>query len=212
MIKYFFNPPGFVKHLYDNYLWNSVTSNVLITFDDGPNPSTTEIILKILDDNKIVSLFFCVGNNIKQHGSLVSEIISANHSIGNHTFNHQIITQCDHTKGASEIKATNDLLFQKYNYTARYFRPPHGRFNKAMTEILAQNNLKNVMWSLLTYDYKSDVNIVKFALKNYLEKDSVIVFHDSNKSKKVIEYALNYTIEIIHKKNFSIGKVDQCLS
>ena len=67
------------------------------------------------------------------------------------------------------------------------------------------------MWSLFTFDYKSDLNVVKFVIKNYLEKDSIVVFHDNLKSREVIIQALDFLFEEACKKNFEIGMPAGCL-
>jgi len=64
---------------------------------------------------------------------------------------------------------------------------------------------------LLTYDYKNDINIVKFALRKYLKSNSIIVLHDSNKSKDIIKDSINIIIEETNKKNYKIGTPSECL-
>ena len=61
------------------------------------------------------------------------------------------------------------------------------------------------MWSLLTYDYKNDLNIVKFAVNNYLMHNSIIVLHDSNKSKSIITDSIKYIVEATLKFEYQIG-------
>lgn len=212
MIKYLFDPPNVIKKIFSVYYWNSYSDKILITFDDGPNPETTETILKILNNKNLQAIFFCVGSNANKYPNLIQEIIASGHVVGNHTYNHKIFTQNNLSLMRNEIESTNRLFLEKFNYTTMYFRPPHGRFNRNLQAILDDNKLKNVMWSLLTYDYKSDIKIVKFALKKYLRNNSIIVFHDSLKSKNIIEQSLNITIDIVESKNYKLGKVNECLS
>ena len=67
------------------------------------------------------------------------------------------------------------------------------------------------MWSLLTYDYKADLNLVKKSAQNYLESNSIVVLHDNLKSKDIIIDAINIIFEEAEKKNYSIGNPDECL-
>ena len=60
-MKYLYNPPILLKKVFNDFSWNTNNGKVLLTFDDGPNPGTTEIILKKLSEEKIKALFFCVG-------------------------------------------------------------------------------------------------------------------------------------------------------
>ncbi|GMU97133.1 hypothetical protein [Ignavibacterium album] len=98
-----------------------------------------------------------------------------------------------------------------FGYQVKYFRPPHGRFQLVTNRLLKKNNLKNVMWSLLTYDYKNNFELVKFAVTNFLKKDSIVVLHDSNKSKQIIKDAISVIIEEADKKNFTFGEPSECL-
>jgi peptidoglycan/xylan/chitin deacetylase (PgdA/CDA1 family) len=212
MIKYLFDPPGIIKSIYSDFIWDSKSPEILLTFDDGPTNYCTVAILKILSEYKIKSLFFCVGNNINNNPNLVSEILSAGHHIGNHTYNHRIITKVTSEIIHNEISQTNLLMKEKYNYEIKYFRPPHGRFNKAVRNMIEKENLKCVMWSLMSFDYKNDLNIVKFAMKKFLKRNSIIVFHDSIKSRSIIIDSLKYTINSVLEKGFQFGEVDKCLS
>ena len=68
------------------------------------------------------------------------------------------------------------------------------------------------MWSLLTFDYKNDLNIVKFALDHYLTENSIIVLHDSDKSKNVIENSIEIIAEKSAEKGFDLGAPSECLN
>ncbi len=109
------------------------------------------------------------------------------------------------------ILRMNAIAEEFLNLRLKYFRPPYGRFTFGLNKILDSVGMKNVMWSLLTYDYKNDINIVKFALDNYLKSNSIMVFHDSDKSKGIIVDSIRYAIENINRKGYSIGTPAECL-
>ncbi len=209
-MKSLYNPPRVIKNLFKSFRWES-RSKILLTFDDGPTTTATEKILTFLDQKKIKAIFFCVGNNIKKNQSLCNEIINAGHTVGNHTFNHQIITKINSSEAKEEISLFNTLLEEKHNYKVKYFRPPHGRFNFSTRKITDELNLQNIMWSLLTYDYKNDLNVVKFAVDNYLNKNSIVVMHDSIKSEKIIIDSIKYLLGKAEEKGFEIGEPQECL-
>ena len=76
---------------------------------------------------------------------------------------------------------------------------------------MKEMKLKNVMWSLLTYDFRNDLNVVKFAVNNYLEKNSIVVLHDSLKSKDIIAESIDYIVEESSRRGFQIGAPSECL-
>jgi len=209
--KYLYNPPKIVKKVFNNFHWDSINEEILITFDDGPNPNTTELILRELENQKINAVFFCVGENLEKYPSLAKEIISSGHLIGNHTHQHRKITTQSNPEIIESIVKVQKFADEYLNYKIQYFRPPHGRFNLGLNKLLAKEYLINVMWSLLTYDYKNDLNIVKFAVNNYLMHNSIIVLHDSNKSKSIITDSIKYIVEATLKCEYKIGKPSECL-
>jgi|GEM_PF-4193431 len=63
---------------------------LLLTIDDGPNPTITRPILDLLDQYGIKATFFIVGNRISSNESLIKEMLSRGHTIGNHTYSHDV--------------------------------------------------------------------------------------------------------------------------
>jgi peptidoglycan/xylan/chitin deacetylase (PgdA/CDA1 family) len=201
-----------LKKIFNDFNWNTINQNILLTFDDGPNPETTEVILKKLNDEKIKALFFCVGNNVQKYPELVNQIKAEGHSFGNHTFDHKILNQISIEEKVQQIFSVNNLFQDKFNITLKYFRPPHGKFQLSTDRLLKKFELKNVMWSLLTYDYKNDLSIVKFAVEKYLKQNSIIVLHDSNKSKEIISDSISFIADEVRKNNYQFGEANECLS
>ncbi|MDT3697202.1 MAG: polysaccharide deacetylase family protein [Ignavibacterium sp.] len=211
-MKYLYDPPGILKTIFRKYYWNTTNNKVLITFDDGPNPDTTEIILKRLDEENIKALFFCVGENVQKYHSLAKQILAEGHLIGNHTYNHKVLSKISADEKLFQIENTNRIAEKELGYKIKYFRPAHGRFQLSTASLLNEYNLKNVMWSLLTYDYKNDLEVVNFAVKKYLRNNSIIVLHDSIKTKRIIQDSISIVIDEVNNRNFQFGEADECLS
>ena len=211
MRKYLYDPPIILKKLFRNTSWNTTNNKILLSFDDGPIPQTTESILNLLKDYNIKAIFFCVGNNISKYPELAENILMNGHKIGNHTYNHQIPSKLSRQKLIEEISMFNCLLGDRYNYKVEYFRPPHGRFDLKTLTVLKEHNLKNVMWSLLTYDYKNDINIVKFAVNNFLTNNSIVVLHDSIKSSGIILDSIKMIVNEVYEKGYEFGAPEECL-
>ncbi len=211
-MKYLYDPPAILKNIFSSFIWNTACDKVLFTFDDGPNPITTEIILRELDRHKIKAAFFCVGINVKKNPTLIQMMNEQGHLIANHTFNHAILTHISDETAADEILNTNLIIENITGKRPDYFRPPHGRFKFNTGKMLKKYGLKNVMWSCLTFDYKNDINIVNFAIRKYLRHNSIVVLHDRIKNKEIITDSISFLVDEINRKGFEIGKPEECLN
>ena len=205
-----YDPPFILKQIFPDFLWESKIDKVLLTFDDGPVSGNTDIILRKLDELKIKAVFFCVGNNILKNFSLAGEILKEGHMIGNHTFNHSKLTLPGFDDYA-EIDRFNEIIKDKLGYEVKYFRPPHGRFNLSTGKLLKRKKLINVMWSLLTYDFKGNSSVVKYSIARYLKMNSIIVLHDSLKSRDIILDSISFIAAEASAKGFRFGEPAECL-
>jgi peptidoglycan-N-acetylglucosamine deacetylase len=210
-LRYKYHPPIIVQKLFSNFIWKTSNNKILLTFDDGPTEGTTLKILNILRTNNLKAVFFCVGNNIIKYPALMEKILADGHAVANHTVNHKLLTKMSREESIRELSALNDLMKEKFNYNVKYFRPPHGRFNMKTNGILNELNMKCVMWNLLSYDYENNIDKVKYAIDNYLNENSIIVFHDNKKCSEIYEEALNYTIEQADKRGLKFGESEVCL-
>ncbi len=210
-MKYSFNPPGIIKACFSKFYWHTTNGKVLLTFDDGPLEKNTQFILDELKKINAKALFFCVGENINKYPEVAKEIFNQGHTIGNHTYNHKRITKLGKSEITEQIDLVTEILKEKLDYNNLFFRPPYGRFNISLSGILQEKNLKNIMWSLLTYDYKNRLDIVKFGVRKYLRNDSIIVLHDSLKSKDIIIDSIRYITDEVLKKGFVFGEPEECL-
>jgi len=57
-------------------------SCVYLTFDDGPDPRSTEWLLDLLSKEKVPSTFFCLGSQIVRYPELYDDIIKKGHAVG----------------------------------------------------------------------------------------------------------------------------------
>ena len=211
MIKYKYNPPALIKKFFKEFYWQTTNNKILLTFDDGPNPGTTEKILEQLSSLNIKALHFCIGNNLKKYPALTNELISEGHIIGNHTLSHKFLTRITRDAAKDELEKVNSILADEFNYNVKHVRPPYGRFNLSVRKLLNKTNLKVVMWNLVTYDYKNDMKKVKFAVDNYLQNNSIIVLHDSDKSKDIIIDSIKYITDAAAVRGLKFGEPEECL-
>jgi peptidoglycan/xylan/chitin deacetylase (PgdA/CDA1 family) len=158
---------------------------VWLTFDDGPHPSQTDRILKILDNSKIKATFFVIGENAKNHKRLVKKAFDAGHRIGNHSYTHPHLSKLTEAQIRDEIKKTEDVIAD-YLGKAKIFRPPYGDHNAVVDRVVAALGYRLVTWSVDTLDwdkaYQPD-GWVQHGLDQIRKRDRCVVLnHDIHKT------------------------------
>ena len=193
--------PLVAKKMFPNFVWDMATDtkDLYLTFDDGPTPDITEWVLKILKEYNALATFFCIGKNIEEHPNIFKEIITAGHAIGNHTQNHLKGWKTDSDVYIENtIKAQSLInLHQTDVSNFKLFRPPYGKIKPTQSKGLLALNYKIIMWDVISFDWDKEVS-EETCLNNVISKatkGSIIVFHDSIKASKNMQYALPKVLE-----------------
>jgi len=182
------HPPKFIKRIFPSLIWRIETKKqeLFLTFDDGPTPGVTDVVLDKLKAANVNATFFCLGKNIIEHPTLFQRILDEGHSVGNHTFHHKNGWKSPTFDFLNDVKLFNNV------YQTNLFRPPYGRLKGAQIKAL-NSQYKIIMWSILSMDYDSMISkekCLELATKKW-KKGSIIVFHDSIKAEKNMLYALD---------------------
>jgi peptidoglycan-N-acetylglucosamine deacetylase len=129
---------------------------IALTFDDGPHPRWTPMLLERLARHNVRATFFILGKYASTQRALVCEMQEAGHLIGNHTWNHPYLarTSVQHTR--EELTRTNTELEQIIGAPIRFFRPPFGARRPATLRIARELGLIPVLWNAMTADWDAD--------------------------------------------------------
>lgn len=215
MSFYWIKTNWIIKKLFTSYVWDipNTKNKIYLTFDDGPIPEITEWVLEELKKNNAKATFFCIGDNIVKHPEIFKKVIGEGHTIGNHTFNHlngwktnteTYLENFERCQGTIEKSTINNL-------GSKIFRPPYGKIKKSQANAIRQLGYKIIMWDVLSADF--DQNLSKDdCLKNVLSNirsGSIIVFHDSIKAFRNLEYVLPKTLAYLKENNFVCEVIKQ---
>lgn len=149
-----------------------------LTFDDGPSPEATLKILDILDSHQSKGTFFVLGKNVLDYPEIVREMHRRGHEIALHGDQHLDLTRLSKEEIRREI--ANGLLALQHvlpeDTVIRWFRPPHGAYNRDVIEVTEELGLCLMRWSLFRTDATSKPEDIT---RDILEgKGHVVVFHD----------------------------------
>jgi peptidoglycan/xylan/chitin deacetylase (PgdA/CDA1 family) len=152
---------------------------VALTFDDGPWPTSTPILLDLLARHNLQATFFVVGRQAEKHPELIAAILAQSHTIGNHSLRHDSLLMLRRPKTLQEdIHATQEIL-KKSGVTPCVFRPPAGITNPRLRQVLAREKLLAVNYSCRAMD-GGNRNIDNLAGKILarLRPGDIIMLHD----------------------------------
>ncbi|MGB0424594.1 MAG: polysaccharide deacetylase family protein [Flavobacteriales bacterium] len=158
---------------------------VYLTFDDGPVPEVTPLVLDLLNDFNAKASFFCVGDNARMYPEILNRIVENGHCVGNHTQNHL------NGWGTSTFSYFRNYLDCSKWVDSRLFRPPYGRITKKQLSGIKVRS-KVIMWDVLSGDFDQKISVEK-CVENVLsnvQPGSIVVFHDSIKAKSNVLGAL----------------------
>src|SRR5436309_12154160 len=106
-----------------------------LTFDDGPNPGATELILETLAASDVPAAFFLVGEHVRRFPEVARRVAAAGHEVGNHTRRHQQL----HFRGprgiGEELELTHELIVDTPGLVPRSFLTPHGSSNPVVAVV-----------------------------------------------------------------------------
>jgi len=195
-----------IKTFFNNLVWVIPNSDkkIYLTFDDGPIPEVTEWVLDILKLEGIKATFFCIGDNIKKHPEVYKRILSEDHQIGNHTFNHLNGWKIKKDIYIENFKMCENEHSKIETQNSKLFRPPYGKILPRQANAIRNLGYKIIMWDVLSFDFNSSTTPEK-CLENVIsntEQGSIIVFHDSKKAEKNLKFALQKSIQILKNNGF----------
>ena len=205
------------KKLFPNCIWElpNRENKIYLTFDDGPTPDITEWTLNLLKEYNAKATFFCIGENIKKYPEIFQKILSENHAIGNHTFNHMNGWETlpnDYLENTKLCESTISK-FETQNpkpETFKLFRPPYGKLKSCQSKGLLKLGYKIIMWDVISYDF--DITLSKKKCLDNVIKNaklgSIIVFHDSVKAFPNLKYVLPKTLKLLSKKGFVFDSIE----
>ncbi|HTK95925.1 MAG TPA: polysaccharide deacetylase family protein, partial [Terriglobales bacterium] len=98
---------------------------IVISFDDGPDPQWTPKILDVLKREQAPALFFVIGDEGEENTRLLQRIYAEGHEIGNHTFTHPDISNISRRFMGIELNLTERLFAAKLGVKPLFFRPPY---------------------------------------------------------------------------------------
>lgn len=187
---------------------NCTRNCVAITYDDGPDPLTPNI-LDTLKKHGAHATFFTIGNKVSSHPEIVNRELAEGHEIGNHSWSHPKLSTLSGPQISSQLAQTNQALEKTTGTKPHLLRPPYGAMNSAVTAEAGKQGMAVTTWSLDTKDWLDrDSQTVCTRAVEGAKDGSIILMHDIHKTTAD---ATPCVVEGLQERGFTLVTVSELL-
>lgn len=184
-------------------------TGVYLTFDDGPDPSTTPRLLDQLDRLECKATFFINASNAENHQDIVRNAFDAGHTIASHGYGHRSLMFASKRKILNDLRRSDDVITEITGKHPRFFRPPYGRIGPALIRTARQLGLTIVLWSLDAKDYTpTNSEIITRRINGKAAGGDIILLHDKGNSAQVMIDAIPDIIRSLRDKGLNTEALD----
>jgi len=190
---------------------------VAITFDDGPSPDTTPLVLDRLDELGLTATFFCLGAEVHHHVELVRELVDRGHQVETHGHDH------DHHFARGPRWVARDLdrslaALASAGVSPRWFRPPYGQTTGGTLLAARRRHLAAVLWSSWGREWAApDAAAVAARVVGSLSPGAIVLLHDTDilnppgSTRRVVE-ALGPIAEALDARHLRAVRLDELVA
>ncbi len=177
---------------------------IALTFDDGPHPVYTKLLLDGLRKRGVKVTFFLIGQNLDGNEDLVRQMKEDGHLIGNHSQKHMQLTRESAQDACNQIQCTNEKLESITGEMPHYIRPPYGSWSE---ELECMVPMTVVLWDIDPLDWKvqNTSQIVSHVVKR-AQDGSIVLLHDSYETS--VEAALEI-IDTLSANGYNFVTADE---
>ncbi|MFF0374829.1 bifunctional polysaccharide deacetylase/glycosyltransferase family 2 protein [Actinoplanes missouriensis] len=189
---------------------------IVLTFDDGPDPEYTPEILDVLEKYDVPATFFMIGSEISKYPDLVRRVIAEGNEVGVHTFTHPEMSGKGEWRRTVEMQETQYALAGAAGVTSVIFRPPYSSTVAALDDtnwsVMAEmgaSGYLTVVNDLDSRDWESGVtnaDIVE-AVTPEDGEGAVLLFHDGGGDRSNTAEALATVIPELLEQGYTFTTI-----
>jgi cellulose synthase/poly-beta-1,6-N-acetylglucosamine synthase-like glycosyltransferase/peptidoglycan/xylan/chitin deacetylase (PgdA/CDA1 family)/spore germination protein YaaH len=192
--------------------------DLVLTFDDGPDPKWTPAILDALADLKVPAVFFVIGDQVMQYPDLVADADAAGHLVANHTFSHPHLDRLTPAETSFELNSTARLLEGLTGKRSPVFRAPYTAnvdpsrpedltpLRRALSNgyIFVGANIDPLDWA-----QPGSKEIVRRMIEQAEKGGRVILLHDGGGPREQTVEALRIVVPELQRRGYRFVSLDK---
>ena len=181
---------------------------VALTFDDGPNASSTPILLDGLKERKVRATFFLIGENVEkgENEKIVKRMYEDGHLIGNHTYTHCNLSKLETGEAKKELEQTDTVIEKITGKQPAFARAPYGELPVDSEQDLSR---MYIGWTVDPLDWMTeDAGAVVKTVVEEINPGDVILLHDCYPSS--VQAAIRI-VDLLQGKGYEFVTVDHLI-
>ncbi|MCP4638970.1 MAG: polysaccharide deacetylase family protein [bacterium] len=186
---------------------------VALTFDDGPDPESTPVVLDALKEQNARATFFCVGERVKANPELARRMVDEGHLIGNHSYRHAWWTNFMMGSGLRrEIEGARDAIEQAVGVRTRYYRSPMGLTNPHLAGALKASHHTHVAWDVRGLDRRPPTaHHVVTRVMDRVRDGSIVALHDGGVDAGGTAEIVRGVVAELRARDYRLVRLDELL-
>ena len=179
-----------------------------LTFDDGPNASSTPILLDGLKERKVRATFFLIGENVEkdENEKIVKRMYEEGHLIGNHTYTHCNLSKLETGEAKKELEQTDTVIEKITGKQPVFARAPYGEL-----PVDSEQDLSRIYigWTVDPLDWMTeDAGAVVKTVVEEINPGDIILLHDCYPSS--VQAAIRI-VDLLQGKGYEFVTVDHLI-
>ena len=168
---------------------------IALTIDDGPSPTYTPQILRLLHKYGITASFSMIGRSVGAYPGVAREVAGAGHVIVNHTWTHANLAVLAPFAVADQMNRASDTIASVTGTRAAMFRAPYGGWSPVVLARCRQMRLMPLDWSVDPRDWaRPGVGAIAANIMRNTRTGSIILEHDGGGNRAQTVAALAYVL------------------
>jgi peptidoglycan-N-acetylglucosamine deacetylase len=187
-------------------------NEVALTFDDGPGEFTPQV-LKILNETKTPATFFMLGQNIQEYPQAAQAVAVGGYSVDDHTWDHKDLKTLDAAGQQQEIVSQTEAVTKLGIPKPVFFRPPYGSYNQTTLDVLNEQKMLMVLWSVDSEDWTlPGADAIVNNVLGPIKAGDIVLMHDAGGPRDQTVAALPRIIKGLKEKGLKPVTVGQLLA
>jgi peptidoglycan/xylan/chitin deacetylase (PgdA/CDA1 family) len=187
--------------------------SLALTFDDGPDPVRTPLLLDLLAEQGVKATFFLLGKQVDAHPELTARIVAEGHEIGNHTYNHRYLPLARSRRVAAELEATDRAIERATGIKPQLARPPYGGRSPRNVRVFERLAKRLVLWDVNSYDWKGHpADVVVRRVVERTRPGSIILMHDARDGGETTIEAVRTLVPVLRADDYDFVTVSGMLA